>query len=510
MPRAAPLDSLADLLDASNRPIYAIDERRQIVYCNRALTAWLDLQRTRIIGRLVEYHSDSSSESAASGEARGPLTDLCPPPRALAGEPSAGTISCVTRSGGLAHRRASFVPLGLSAMSPTGRRNDKGVLVFLADRDLTPQELAAELSDDPSGDELHRIIRQFRRGQTASYAIETLIGESAAMRKVRSQAAAAALSGANTLICGRPGTGRGHVARAIHYRAAGDAPAKLVPVDCGLANEDLLRRAFAAVRDSKSDSRSHPTLLLENIDRLAESLQSQVLELIRRNAIPARIVATCSRHTPCAAAESPLNSQASTAEDSANSTPTRHPAKPAAGCPVPATIDAALLDAISTITIHLPRLCERLEDLPVLAQFFLEAANRDRGKQVGALRADALDLLALHTWPGELDELREVIADAHRAANTHEITPADLPPVVHHAAKSAAHTRREPERIVLDELLANIEKEAIVRALAQSDGNKTEAAELLGMTRPRLYRRLVQLGMAGPEFIEREPGDETQ
>jgi DNA-binding NtrC family response regulator len=169
-----------------------------------------------------------------------------------------------------------------------------------------------------------------------------------------------------------------------------------------------------------------------------------------------------------------------------------------------------LLDAISTITIHLPRLCERLEDLPVLAQFFLEGANRDRGKQVGTLRADVLDLLALHTWPGELDELREVIADAHRAANTHEITPADLPPVVHHAAKSAAHMRREPERIVLDELLANIEKEAIVRALAQTDGNKTEAAELLGMTRPRLYRRLVQLGMAGPEFIEREPGDETE
>ena len=87
-----------------------------------------------------------------------------------------------------------------------------------------------------------------------------------------------------------------------------------------------------------------------------------------------------------------------------------------------------------------------------------------------------------------------MIAAAHAAATTHEITPADLPPVVHHAAKAAAMPRRPPEKIVLDELLESIEREVIARALAQAGGNKSAAAELLGMTRPRLYRRLVQLG----------------
>jgi DNA-binding NtrC family response regulator len=71
---------------------------------------------------------------------------------------------------------------------------------------------------------------------------------------------------------------------------------------------------------------------------------------------------------------------------------------------------------------------------------------------------------------------------------------------------------------VLDELLITIEKEAIVRAMSQAGGNKTEAAELLGMTRPRLYRRLVQLGLvaepvfnelAGPEFIEQDPKEDA-
>jgi DNA-binding NtrC family response regulator len=157
-----------------------------------------------------------------------------------------------------------------------------------------------------------------------------------------------------------------------------------------------------------------------------------------------------------------------------------------------------------------------LEDLPVLAQCFLEASNRSSGKQVGSLSADALDLLALYGWPGELDELGQVIAAAHGACNSHQITAANLPATIHHASHSASRVRRRAERIVLDELLAKIEREAIVRALAQAGGNKSEAAALLGMTRPRLYRRLVQLGFAterepdGPEFIEHESGDEPQ
>jgi DNA-binding NtrC family response regulator len=182
---------------------------------------------------------------------------------------------------------------------------------------------------------------------------------------------------------------------------------------------------------------------------------------------------------------------------------------------VPATIDPALLNAVSTITIELPPLVNRLEDLPVLAQYFLEGCNHGSGKQVGSFQPDALDLLALYNWPGELDQLREAIAAAHRAAASHEISAIDLPVIVHHASAAAKRSHREPERIVLDQLLASIEKEAILRALARADGNKSEAAQLLGMTRPRLYRRLVQLGLAGddgdepqqeqPTFIEHDP-----
>jgi DNA-binding NtrC family response regulator len=353
---------------------------------------------------------------------------------------------------------------------------DCGVLAVLGDCDLSPEDLAASV--DPSADELHLTIRRFRRAQAGQYSLTSLLGNSTAMQKVRAQIAAAATSGANAIVCGAGGSGRSHVARAIHYQAAADSTPKLVPLDCELVNDDSLRRALDALHSSGSDPRQRPTLLLENLDCLAVTHQTQLLIAIRHNAFRARILATCSGH---------------------------------------ATVESALVEVISTIAIHLPRLRDRPEDLPILAQCFLEACNRGGGRQVGSWRPEALDLLALYTWPGELDELREFVSAAHQACESHEITPADLPAVVHHALHAASRRRTAPERIVLDELLARIEREAIERALAEAGGNKTEAADLLGMTRPRLYRRLVQLGLVSeakdtdeqaPEFIEQPPGDD--
>jgi hypothetical protein len=285
----------------------------------------------------------------------------------------------------------------------------------------------------------------------------------------------------------------------------------LLPIDCELLSDDLLRRVLERLREAASGMQ-RPTLLLENLEHMPVAHQSLLSSTIQEKLLNARIIATCSRHTACAVAEADaIAANGLTAGmPHGDGTPTQR-----RGTPVAANIEPSLLTAISTITIELPPLSSRLEDLPVLAQYFLEACNQGSGKQVGALRSDALEQLALYSWPGELDQLQEVIAAAHRAAASHEISAADLPMIFQHALRAAQRVRREPERIVLDELLAAIEKEAIVRALAKSGGNKSEAAALVGMTRPRLYRRLVQLGMVGddgdeapdeqPEFIERDP-----
>jgi len=158
-----------------------------------------------------------------------------------------------------------------------------------------------------------------------------------------------------------------------------------------------------------------------------------------------------------------------------------------------------LAAALCTLLIELPPLAERRSDVPLLAQMFVEQTNARTDRQVAGLTAEALDYLAAYPWPGNVDELAQVIREAHGRAEGAEITARDLPPKLHLALSAAAHPRRPDETIVLDEFLARIERELVVRALARAKGNKTKAAKLLGMTRPRLYRRLVQLGLENSE-----------
>jgi DNA-binding NtrC family response regulator len=169
--------------------------------------------------------------------------------------------------------------------------------------------------------------------------------------------------------------------------------------------------------------------------------------------------------------------------------------------------------ALSTLVITLPPLAKRSADVPLLAQFFLEEANADGGKQLSGFSTEALDRLCAYAWPRNVTELAEVVRQAHAAAAGPRVQLADLPPVVHHAAVAQARPRRAAAPIRLDEFLERIEKELLERALVQARGNKTKAAQLLGIHRTRLIRRLVQLGLvaapaAGETIVFEEVNDE--
>jgi DNA-binding NtrC family response regulator len=338
----------------------------------------------------------------------------------------------------------------------------------LESRDLAPDEIAQSISVPSEADALHRQLRQLRRDTSKRYSIAGLAGESATMRQVRSQVAAAARSRAHVLITGNPGSGRSHVARAIHFASPASTAASLVTLDCRLLTEDMLRRGLDALR--RGDGNVLPTLLLLEIGHLPASFQRELAKLLTPRERDCQILGTIE---------------------------------------FDATLDDDLQALIGTISIELPPLNTRLGDLPLLAQLFLEESNVDSSRQVGSISPAAVEQLALYAWPGEVEELQSVIAEAHGHCQGHEIQVADLPATLHHASQAAQYAELPMEMISLEAFMAGIERELVLRSLDQAQGNKALAARLLGITRPRLYRRLVQLGLLGEEDEEKaESGEE--
>lgn len=311
---------------------------------------------------------------------------------------------------------------------------------------------------------LHEHIQRLRHRFRQTYHIDRLLGDSAAMSRVRAQVAVAVGSSASVLVVGPPGSGREHVARAIQCGDPQRISEPLVPLACSLVGGELLRSTVAALLRREAGQSPRATLLLNDIDRLAPADQADLPSLLSAAAGRVRFLST---------ARTPLVELAQRGEF--------------------LTLAAHQL---STLSIVLPPLAERLSDLPLLAQLFLERANARGGKQVGSFSEESLDLLAAFPWTDDLDELEQVVIETHAACKGAEVSTADLPPGIRQARHAAAHPPRPESPIALEGFLGRIELELIQRALVQAKGNKTKAAQLLGLSRPRLYRRLVQLGLA--------------
>jgi DNA-binding NtrC family response regulator len=435
---------LARLFGAAEQPIYVVDDEWTIVFCNPACLAWLGRSEEEIVGQPCRYHSVADNDSREAL-----LAGLCPPPEAMAGHEQCALVQCVNE-----RREARFQPL----LDHAG--HTLGVLAIVGPRPQAEAEPTAAAS--PA--DLHDLLRRMHQHWGRHYRVDRLLGETPAMRRVRAQVELAAGSRASVVVCGPPGTGRQYVASAIHAAAQREAPAPLVPLACDLLDAELIQstiRAMAA--QGTPGTPAIGSLLLNDVDQLPPAVQAELACVWAGRTFPFRLLAT---------AREPLARLVERGQFRA---------------------DLACL--LATMVIELPPLAERRDDIPLLAQAFLEEINAGGAKQVSGFSLEVLDRFDAHRWPGNLDELARVVSEAHAHCETPLVGLADLPQRLHLAADAAAHPRHKEETIVLDRLLAEIERELITRALKRSKGNKAKAARLLGMTRPRLYRRMIQLGL---------------
>lgn len=423
--------------------MYVLDAERRIVYVNAALESWLGVRSEELVGVRCDYHSlpEAPSEIAAK---------LCPPPGAMQGTISSFEFRSDAGVSGTKVRRAHCLPLGGAAC--------EGLIVVVDVAEVAGAAIDGERTDSPT--ELHLRLQAFRRQAAGRYRLERLLGDSPAMERVRRQVLMAMHAQSRTVIVGPPGSGREHVARTMHYAGDEASAAPLMPLACALVDAEMLQASITAFarRCRSVPSPRMGAILLLDVDQLSTASQAELAGFLTIPGFDLHTLATA---------------RASLIELAARGEFRR---------------DLAL--ALSTLVVELPALVERKDDIPLLAQSFIEQQNALGEKQIAGVSSAALDLLANHSWPRSVDELAEIIRSAHASSTGPEISPADLPAALRLAADIHQVPRREESPINLDELLAQIEDELIHRALARAKGNKTKAAELLGITRARLHRKL--------------------
>ena len=306
------------------------------------------------------------------------------------------------------------------------------------------------------------------------YRFENIVAKSAKMQQVIEVIKVVARSNATVLITGDSGTGKELVARALHsqsYRK--DKP--FVAVSCAALPESLLeselfgheKGAFTgahAQRQGKFEVANKGTLFLDEIGEMSVNVQVHLLRVLEEKEftrvggnelikVDVRVISATNKDTKTAVANGQFR------ED--------------------------LYYRLNVVTIELPPLRERKEDIPLLAQHFLKKFTVENQKEITGFSPEANDFLLKYEWPGNVRELENAIERAVILAKNSYIEVADLP------QESLALARSAP----LVKSLAEVGKNHILNILSETGGNYTKAATILGISRVTLHNKLKAYGL---------------
>ncbi len=304
-----------------------------------------------------------------------------------------------------------------------------------------------------------------------------IIGSSKQMQNIYDTIESVAKSDANVLIIGESGTGKELIANAMHYNSL-RAKKPFIKVNCAALPKELIeselfghaKGAFTGAHADKEGLVQHAaggSLMLDEIAEMPVELQPKLLRVLQER--------TCRK----------IGSEKSYPVDFRLITSTNR-------MPADAIRDGLLRDdlfyRISTITIHVPPLRERMEDIQLLTDHFLNVYSEKYERPIAGVSQSAYQRLFSHPWPGNVRELQNVLERAVLLAKGERIEPVDLPFDKGGAGGAAAPALSwdVPPNMTLED----IEKFVIERTLQRTGGNKQKAANLLGIYRPRLYSKI--------------------
>ncbi len=326
-----------------------------------------------------------------------------------------------------------------------------------------------------------KLVRENRslRGQLRErYRFDNLVGSSGGMVEVYKMIARVAETDSTVLIQGESGTGKELIARAIHANS-GRSGGPFVAIDTGSLAETLLeselfgheRGAFTgavAIKKGLLEQAHLGTCFLDEIADLSPMMQSKLLRSIQEREIRR------------------VGSETSRAIDVRIIAASKKALKPLVEA---GTFREDLFYRLEVITIVLPPLRDRVEDIPLLSRYFVDKFGRTKERPVTGLSPDTIPFLTRYAWPGNVRELEHVIERAIALTPYPIITPEDLPETIRTApVQDQARARGW-------DTLQNMEKNYILRVLEAHHQDHGEAAAILGIHRKTLLRKLQQYGL---------------
>jgi DNA-binding NtrC family response regulator len=297
-----------------------------------------------------------------------------------------------------------------------------------------------------------------------------LIGESATMQKVFNAIAKAAPTSATVLITGESGTGKELVARAIHYGSP-RASCPFIPVNCGAIPEGLLeselfgyvKGAFTGASETRAgffQTADGGTMFLDEISATTPAMQVRLLRVLQEREV---CMLGSNRARPV-----DIRVVAATNKDLQNLIKKD-------------AFREDLYFRLNVITINLPPLRDRSEDVLLLIRYFTGIYSRELGRSMPKFSDAALEVLHRYRWPGNVRELENVVQRLVVMADTETIDVPDLPSLMRFSALVGGG---------FDRTLAEVEAEYVRNVLASVGGNRTRAAEILGIDRKTLREKL--------------------
>jgi DNA-binding NtrC family response regulator len=337
---------------------------------------------------------------------------------------------------------------------------------------------------------LQREVEELRSELSSRYRFSNIIGTSSRMNSIFQMMAKISRVEGTVLITGESGTGKELVARAIHYNSSRNNK-PFVVVNCGAIPKDLIESEFfghlkGAFTDAKTEKTGkfelahHGTIFLDEIGDLSLEAQVKLLRAIGEKEIvkvggtdtipiDVRVIAATNQNLE------ELVRRGHFRED--------------------------LYWRLAVLSLHLPPLRERKEDIPLLCEYLIKKFNKILQKKIKGVSSECMEHLKSYAWPGNVRELESVLYEAMVLSNGLWIDVDDLP-----VRFSEIESYEEADltdlgkslQETIRKLTENVEKKMIRRVLKETGGNRTQAAKRLGVSRKTLFNKMTQYDLQSP------------